>query len=86
MIEVYYKPTFIKKFHSLEKSLQVEVLEKIELFKSPPNHKQLKVHKLHAKMKGFFSFSVNYRTRIIFEYGSRKRADLLTIGDHEIYS
>jgi hypothetical protein len=47
MIEVNYKPTFIKAFDDLENDLQNEIIEKTELLKEPKNHSQLKVHKLH---------------------------------------
>ena len=71
--------------NKLEKSLAIEVFEKIELFKNEKNHKQLKVHKLHGKFSNCFSFSVDYKTRIVFEYESKNSAVLLVIGDHDIY-
>ena len=85
MIEVNYKPSFIKKFDALEKDLQNEILEKIELFKDNKNHEQLKVHRLHGQLKDKYSFSVNYKFRIVFSYISKKEIVLLTVGDHEIY-
>lgn len=85
MIQVNYKQTFIKQFDEFESDLQIETIEKIELFKNLQNHEQLKVHKLHGKMKGKYSFSVNYRFRIIFLYISKKEVALLAVGDHEIY-
>ncbi len=85
MIEVSYTPTFIKQLNSLEPELQEESIEKIELFKGEKNHKQLKVHKLKGRLKNRLSFSVNYRTRIIFDYLSSKEVVLLAIGDHDVY-
>jgi mRNA-degrading endonuclease YafQ of YafQ-DinJ toxin-antitoxin module len=85
MIEIKFKPSFIKKFDVLEKELQEEVLEKIELFKDSKNHEQLKVHKLHGQLKENHSFSVNYKFRIVFNYISKKEVVFLTIGDHEVY-
>ncbi|MEK7116922.1 MAG: hypothetical protein AAB837_02045 [Patescibacteria group bacterium] len=87
MIEVVYAPSFVKQFQTLEKNLAEEALEKIELFKNRRNHKQLKVHKLKGPFSGWYSFSVNYRIRILFEYPlkSRKEVLLLAIDDHDIY-
>jgi plasmid maintenance system killer protein len=85
MIDVLFKPKFIKRFGSLENALQEEILEKIELLKDSDNHKQLKVHKLHGVLKMYYSFSVNYEYRIIFEYLSKKEVALLSVGDHNIY-
>lgn len=85
MIGISYTPSFIKQYNSLEKDLQDEVVDKIELFKKIKNHKQLKVHKLKGKLNGRYSFSVNYNTRIVFNYVSKKEAVFLVIGDHDIY-
>lgn len=86
MIGILYTQPFIKQFNSLEEDLQDEVCEKIELFKNRDNHTQLKVHKLKGRLKGRYSFSVNYKIRIIFEYTlSKKEAALLVIGDHAVY-
>ena len=85
MIEILFKPSFIKQLNKLEDGLVEEVFAKIEFFKNPKNHSMLKVHKLHGVLKGSLSFSVNYKTRIIFEYESKKSVVFLTIGDHDMY-
>lgn len=84
-MKVHFKATFIRGFNKLHPDLKEEVLEKIELFKSPKNHKQLKIHKLKGPLKGRYSFSVNYKTRIVFKYISKKEVVLLAIGDHDVY-
>ncbi len=85
MIVVSYKPTFIRQYNSLENDLQEEVVLKIELFKDKNNHKALQVHKLHGRLKDCYSFSVNYKIRIVFNYASKKEAVLLAVDDHDIY-
>ncbi len=84
-MEFYYKPSFIKDFNALEKSLQDEVVFKIELFKQIKNHKQLNVHKLHGRLKNFHSFSVNYKYRIVFERRGKNEIHFLEVGDHNLY-
>lgn len=84
-MKILFKPTFVRQFNILEKALQEEVLEKIELFKNFKNHKQLKIHKLKGVLKGRYSFSVNYKTRIVFIYESKKTAVFLAVGDHDVY-
>ncbi|MBU4536567.1 hypothetical protein KJ603_00830 [Patescibacteria group bacterium] len=59
--------------------------EKIELFKDIKNHKNLNVHKLHGKHKHLYSFSINYKIRVVFKYLSKKEAVFLVIGGHNIY-
>ena len=84
-MRVYFKQTFIRKLKQLETALRGEAMEKIELFKDEKNHKQLKVHKLKGVLSGRYSFSVNYKTRIVFSYLSKNEAVLLAVGDHEVY-
>ncbi len=85
MIRVAYKATFVRQFDKLETALQAEVLEKVALFQNTGHHRQIKVHKLHGRLKNCYSFSVNYRFRIVFEYLSKNEAALLAVGDHEVY-
>jgi mRNA-degrading endonuclease YafQ of YafQ-DinJ toxin-antitoxin module len=84
-MEVNYTPSFIRQFNKLNKNLQEEVLEKIELFKNKDNHIKLKVHALNAKFEGSYSFSINYSHRIIFDFISKKEVVLTDVGDHDIY-
>ncbi|OHA14994.1 MAG: hypothetical protein A3H57_01225 [Candidatus Taylorbacteria bacterium RIFCSPLOWO2_02_FULL_43_11] len=84
MLEIGFKPSFIKQFKQLEKDLRQEVEEKIELLKDKRNHATLKVHKLHGPLPGYWSFSVNYKTKIVFEQSGNEIV-LLAIGNHDVY-
>ena len=86
MIKVGYTTESLKKLKKLESDLQDEVKEKIELFRDHNNHKLLKVHKLHGRFSDCYSFSVNYKIRIPFQYKAKNEAVLLTIGGHSIYN
>lgn len=85
MITVLYKPTFIRQYKKLPSALQLEVKEKIELFRKDPKHSFLKTHKLKGILKGFWGFSVNYEYRIVFQYELKNSAVLLAVGTHDIY-
>lgn len=84
-LSVAYTPAFARQFRALELLLQEEALEQIELLKDSINHRKLKVHKLKGYFSGRYSFSVNYKIRIVLSYLSKKEAVLLAIGDHDIY-
>ena len=84
-MKIIYIPQFFRHYKKLPKELQKEVQEKIEFFRKDPNHPFLKVHKLKGHLKRCYSFSVNYRYRIVFKYLSKKEAVLLCVGDHEVY-
>jgi plasmid maintenance system killer protein len=85
-MEVSFTPQFRRQFKKLSRPLQEEALEKIEAFKRVERHAHLRVHALRGAMAGRFSFSVNYRYRIVFMWETRgKSAILLAIGDHAVY-
>ena len=85
-MEVSFKPSFIRELNDLPKPLLEEARQKIKLFKDLKNHASLHVHKLKGRMEGQYSFSVNYRYRIVFMWEVKhKSAICLTIGDHAIY-
>ncbi len=87
MLKIAYTPAFIRQVKTLPDALFDEVEEKIELLKDEKNHKALKVHKLKGRLKGRYSFSVNYQIRIVFKYNPRDKQEaiLLAIGDHDVY-
>ena len=85
LLRVQYKPSFLRQFKKLERALQKEAAEKIELFKNTGNHHSLDVHKLKGRLAGHMVFSINYRYRIVFEYIDAKTVGFLAIGDHDIY-
>jgi plasmid maintenance system killer protein len=86
MLELIFAPIFFRELNKLETNLKDEVFEKIELFKNLSNHKQLKVHKLHGQFRNQYSFSVNYKYRIVFSYSSKSKVNILSVGDHSIYN
>lgn len=85
-MRVAYKPTFLRQYKKLDPQLQLEVKEKIADFTDQKNHSRLKVHALKGKLKGAYSFSVNYKTRIVFSYESKDVAVLLAVGSHGVYN
>ena len=86
-MQISYTASFIRMLKSLPDNLITEAMEKIELFRDPINHEHLKVHKLNGRLKVRFSFSVTYKTRIVFSFlkTAPKEARLDAIGDHDVY-
>ncbi len=86
MIEVNYSKKFLKMFKALDADLQDRVEERIEQFKKKENHKALEVHKLRGDLKDLYSFSVDRKNRILFEYmDTKSEVVLLILGGHDIY-
>ena len=86
MLTVSFKASFLRQMNKLDADFREEAVDKIDLLKEISNHKFLKVHKLHGPLEGLFSFSVNYKARIVFQYISKNEVALLSIGDHDVYN
>ncbi len=80
-----YTPKFIRAYKKLLPALQTEVKLAIADFKNETRAERLRIHKLGGRMKGRWSFSVNYHIRIVFSYLDNDRALLLAVGDHNVY-
>jgi mRNA-degrading endonuclease YafQ of YafQ-DinJ toxin-antitoxin module len=86
MYTIAYKPSFIKVYKKLHTQEKEEIKERIEALRDPLHHQKLKVHKLSGKLSGFYSFSVSFSERILFQYGdSGKEIILIEFGDHSLY-
>lgn len=84
-MEIKYKPSFLRDFKRLPVEIQEEAKERIVSFTNTSNHKKLKVHKLKGKLKDYYSFSVTYSHRIVFQYETKKSIVFIAIGDHDVY-
>ncbi len=85
MTQVEFTAPFLIQLRKLDPDLQQEVVEKVEIFQEDPGFKGLRVHKLKGRLKDRWSFSVNYKTRIVFQYISKKKVVLLAVGNHDVY-
>ena len=85
MPEIVYTPGFLRQYKKLEDDLKEEVKEEIQLFAKDTKKKSLKTHRLKDKLKKYWSFSVNYKYRIVCEYDSKSVVALLSVGDHDVY-
>ncbi len=85
MVEIVYAPKFVRAYKKFVPGLKKEIKAAIELFADRANHERLRVHKLSGRMEGRYGFSVNYQTRIVFQWDPDGRAVFLIVGDHDIY-
>ncbi len=80
---------YTKKFEREYKKLPLEIKVKAEirerLFRKDPHISTLKTHKLSGDLQNLWSFSVDYKFRIIFEFTDSRIIFFHSIGDHDIY-
>ena len=84
-MEILYWPKFAKYFKKLPIEIQKIAVEKEKIFKKDPFNPILKTHKLHGELSEYWSFSINYKIRIIFKFIDKNTVGFYLIGDHNIY-
>ena len=84
-MKIYYSSKFASAYKKLPSKIKKIAEEKEQIFRKNPFDLQLKTHKLKGSLKGFFSFSVNQKYRIIFEMISPETIWFHSVGDHSIY-
>lgn len=75
--------------HVLKKqplTLVEKVIEQAVLFEKNHFDPRLHTHKLHGKLKNLWSFSIDEKYRILFQFEkSKNEVIFLDVGDHDLY-
>ncbi|PIV09978.1 hypothetical protein COS31_02605 [Candidatus Roizmanbacteria bacterium CG02_land_8_20_14_3_00_36_15] len=66
-------------------SKKKKIIKKIIRFQENPFDSSLKTHKLTGKLTLYWSFSIDYHLKVIFEFIDEETVGLIDIGTHEIY-
>lgn len=83
-MRIFYHPRFKDSYRKLPLTIQKKAEEKETIFRKNPFDSRLKTHKLHGKLRKLWSFSVDGKYRILFEFVG-KEIILLDIDDHDLY-
>jgi mRNA-degrading endonuclease YafQ of YafQ-DinJ toxin-antitoxin module len=83
-MKIIYSAKFERSFKKLPVFLVEKVIERTILFKKNRFDLCLDTHKLHGKLKNQWSFSIDKKYRILFEFDNSD-VIFLDVGDHEIY-
>jgi addiction module RelE/StbE family toxin len=84
-MKILYSPKFAREYKKLPLEIK-KIAEKQEaIFRKNPFDKRLKTHKLSGALKDFWSLSIGYRYRIIFEFGDSDICYFHVVGDQDIY-
>ena len=84
-MKIVYTSKFRREYKKLPNKIKDSAERSEQVFRSDPFHSSLDTHKLHGKLKAFWSFSVGYKYRIIFEFSGKNTTHFHSIGDHDIY-
>ncbi len=81
---IYYPLSFSKKLKKFSGAEKIVIQKRLKIFMDNPFNPQLKTHKLTGKLTNYWSFSITYHLRIMFEFMDKESVGLVD-GTHEIY-
>ena len=84
-MKIYYTGKFSSSYKKLPISIKKEAEHKEKLFRKNPFDPVLKTHKLTGKFKSFWSFSIDAKHRIIFEFSDKDEVVFHKAGTHDVY-
>jgi len=84
-MKILYLPKFARQFKKLPKDIKDAAIEKEKIFRKNPFDPKLKTHKLKGRLSDFWSFSILYSYRIIFDFSDENTIRFYSVGDHDIY-
>ena len=82
-MEVLLSREFRENFSSLDKQIQKQADKQIIIFKNNPFYPSLHTEKLAPKSKEIWSFRIDKKYRVAFEYIDPNTVLFLTIGTHD---
>ena len=85
-MKIIYSSKFSREYKKLSLEIKDIAEQQEKIFRENPFDQKLNTHKLKGCLKGFLSFSIGYKYRIIFELSRDKKiAFFHSVGDHDIY-
>ena len=83
-MNIIYTSKFKREYKKLPSKVKSRAEENEILFRKNPFDSRLDTHKLHGRLKEFWSFSIGFKYRIIFEFGD-DTIYFYSTGNHDVY-
>ena len=84
-MKILYLAKFEREYKKIPKEIQELTEKKEKIFRKNPFDQKLKTHKLHGPLASFWSFSVDYKFRVVFDFVDKDTIRFYSIGNHDIY-
>ena len=84
-MNIYYSSKFAKEYRRLPRKIKLLAEKKEIIFRKDPYDPSLKTHKLTGRLKDYYSLSIDYQYRIVFEFVKKDTVWFHSVGTHEIY-
>lgn len=82
---ILYSSHFERTLKKMNKESITIMAEREKIFRSNCFDIRLKTHKLKGKFRSYWSFSITYSHRILFEFLQSNTVAFIDIGDHTVY-
>lgn len=83
--KIYPTSRFKKSFRRLPREVQEKSVERENIFVANPFDPRLDTHKTKGRLKGLWSYSVDFRFRVLFRFIDEETVIYYDIGDRSIY-
>lgn len=86
-MKIIYTTRFKRSYKKLPVSVKNDAEKRETIFRKNPFDHRLKTHKLKGRLSDFWSFSVSYKHRIVFEFDTKNKSTIYfyDVGDHDVY-
>lgn len=84
-MKILYLPKFEREYKKLPKEIRELAKEKEIIFRKNPFDPKLKTHKLHGPFNNFWSFHIDRKYRLIFDFANKSTVRFYSVGSHDIY-
>ncbi len=89
MTEVAFSSSFKRAFKKRivgRQPLEENFWKRVEIFRDNPLDARLRTHRLSGDLQEYWSFSIEYDVRVVFQFATKNRAVFQDIGTHdEVY-
>lgn len=83
-MKIFYHLRFKNSYRKISSTVQKKAEKREVIFRKDPFDRRLQTHKLHGELKNLWSFSVDDKYRILFEFDDSD-VIFLDIDDHDVY-
>ena len=84
-MKIFYTKKFEREYKKLSKDIKKKVELREIIFRKDPFVSILKTHKLSGELEDFWSFSIDFTFRIVFEFIDDETIFFHSVGNHDIY-
>jgi len=85
ILKIHVTPHFERAFQKLNPQVKERAAKKDLIFRGNPTDPRLKTHALKGRLKDLWSYPVDYRHRILFEFLKKGEVIYHDIGSHDVY-